>query len=259
MENKRNYYRLLHVQFDAPEPVIKGSYRTMMQKMRLHPDLGGDEANAQLLNQALATLLNPEKRALYDQSLIAQQPEFFKPRQSNKPQQNSNFTAKPKQASTSNRKDEQTFDIHAETCAFCQALNHRAHLQNDKWGGHSSVCRRCKAPLATVDCVAESSAVDELRRIHRSLLDTSCKLRPSVDSKDIIHAEVLDFSPLGLCIRHQGELNNGQAILIRSDKFACVARVSYSNWQTDGLQKTGLEFLTLDVMMSRGDLFTAVY
>ena len=61
--NRRNYYRLLHVQPDAPGEVIKASYRTLMQKLRQHPDLGGDDCNAALLNEAYAVLTNPERRA----------------------------------------------------------------------------------------------------------------------------------------------------------------------------------------------------
>jgi hypothetical protein len=41
MKNRRNYYRILHVQEDAPEEIIRTSYRTLMQRMRMHPDLGG--------------------------------------------------------------------------------------------------------------------------------------------------------------------------------------------------------------------------
>ena len=52
MKNKRNYYRVLHVQPDAPKEIIRSSYRTMMQKLRMHPDLGGDDWNASLINEA---------------------------------------------------------------------------------------------------------------------------------------------------------------------------------------------------------------
>ena len=65
----QNYYQLLHVLPDAPSPVIKASYRAMMQKMRHHPDLGGDPARAQLLNEAVDTLCNPDRRAIYDSKL----------------------------------------------------------------------------------------------------------------------------------------------------------------------------------------------
>lgn len=66
MENRRNYYRILHVQPDAPTEIIKSSYRTLMQKLRMHPDLGGDQWNATLINEAYETLTNAAKRAEYD-------------------------------------------------------------------------------------------------------------------------------------------------------------------------------------------------
>lgn len=71
VENLPNYYRLLHVHPDAPAAVIKASYRAMMQKMRLHPDLGGDEALAQQLNIAVGTLCHSIKRSEYDALLAA--------------------------------------------------------------------------------------------------------------------------------------------------------------------------------------------
>ena len=52
--NRRNYYRILHVQPDAPDAVIRTAYRTLMQKLRQHPDLGGDGATATLINEAYA-------------------------------------------------------------------------------------------------------------------------------------------------------------------------------------------------------------
>ncbi len=70
MKNRRNYYRILHVQADAPVAVIKASYRTQMQKLKLHPDLGGDDWNAAVLNEAYAILSNTKKRAAYDREWL---------------------------------------------------------------------------------------------------------------------------------------------------------------------------------------------
>ncbi len=69
MENRRNYYRILHVQRDAPPEIIRNSYRTLMQTLRMHPDLGGDHWNASLINEAYAVLSDPQKRSAYDLAL----------------------------------------------------------------------------------------------------------------------------------------------------------------------------------------------
>ena len=72
MNNRRNFYRILRVQPDASFDVIQQSYRSLMQKLRLHPDLGGEERNARIINQAYAILRNPELRAAYDAKLLNQ-------------------------------------------------------------------------------------------------------------------------------------------------------------------------------------------
>jgi curved DNA-binding protein CbpA len=69
---RRNYYRTLNVQPDAPLEIIKNNYRTLLQKLRLHPDLGGKNWNATIINEAYNTLRHPDKRASYDKSLLKQ-------------------------------------------------------------------------------------------------------------------------------------------------------------------------------------------
>ncbi|MDD5579741.1 MAG: J domain-containing protein [Methylobacter sp.] len=66
MDNRRNFYRILHVQPEAPHEVIKASYRSLMTKLKVHPDLGGDHATAVLVNQAYVVLSDPQKRKQYD-------------------------------------------------------------------------------------------------------------------------------------------------------------------------------------------------
>ena len=67
--NRRNHYRILHVQPEAPQEVIAAAYRAMMSKLRLHPDLGGEHEAAVLVNQAYAVLRDSAKRSQYDRSL----------------------------------------------------------------------------------------------------------------------------------------------------------------------------------------------
>ncbi|MCF8104518.1 MAG: DnaJ domain-containing protein [Desulfohalobiaceae bacterium] len=72
MENRRNYYRILEVQPDAPFEAIKHNYRLLLHKLRMHPDLGGEQRDAALINMAFDTLRHPEKRAAYDRMLLKQ-------------------------------------------------------------------------------------------------------------------------------------------------------------------------------------------
>ncbi len=69
-EDRRNHYRTLNVQPDAPLESIKNNYRTLLQKLRLHPDLGGENWNASIINEAYSVLRNPLKRATYDKELL---------------------------------------------------------------------------------------------------------------------------------------------------------------------------------------------
>src|SRR5580693_200915 len=69
MKNRRNYYRILQVQPDALAEIIRTSYRTLMHKLKMHPDLGGDHWTAALINEAFSTLSDPGKRAAYDRAM----------------------------------------------------------------------------------------------------------------------------------------------------------------------------------------------
>ncbi|MEM7027813.1 MAG: DnaJ domain-containing protein [Pseudomonadota bacterium] len=69
---RRNYYRILNVQPDAPFEIIKNNYRTLMQKLKLHPDLGGNVEQASIINEAYQVLSNTERRARYDDELLSE-------------------------------------------------------------------------------------------------------------------------------------------------------------------------------------------
>jgi curved DNA-binding protein CbpA len=68
--NRRNYYRILQVQPDAPTEIIRASYRTLMRELKRHPDLGGSTWDASVLNEAFETLSDPQRRAAYDEKLF---------------------------------------------------------------------------------------------------------------------------------------------------------------------------------------------
>ena len=72
-DQSRSFYDVLHVSRDAPVEIIRSSYRTLMQRLKKHPDLGGDAATAALINEAYAVLSKVERRAEYDALLDAAQ------------------------------------------------------------------------------------------------------------------------------------------------------------------------------------------
>jgi DnaJ domain len=63
-----DYYEALQVHPRASAEMIKKAYRTLMGEMGGHPDLGGDEEKAKLLNEAYAVLGDPDLRRAYDQA-----------------------------------------------------------------------------------------------------------------------------------------------------------------------------------------------
>ncbi|MEZ4217257.1 MAG: DnaJ domain-containing protein [Myxococcota bacterium] len=67
---RRNFYRVLHLQPDAPVESVRAHYVALMTKLRAHPDLGGEHWNAAVLNAAYAVLRDPRKRAAYDRALL---------------------------------------------------------------------------------------------------------------------------------------------------------------------------------------------
>jgi len=66
MGKDRTYYDILRVSPDAEKEVIDAAYRTLMSKLKKHPDLGGDTSEAVEINRAYETLSNVEERRAYD-------------------------------------------------------------------------------------------------------------------------------------------------------------------------------------------------
>ncbi len=70
MIERRNFYRILHVQPDASMTVIEENYRLLLEKLKKHPEMNGPNWNAKLLDLAYSTLQDPKKRAVYDAELM---------------------------------------------------------------------------------------------------------------------------------------------------------------------------------------------
>lgn len=66
-----DYYRVLQVAPEAQPEIIAAAYRALLLALRKHPDLGGGEYEAKLINEAYGTLSDPDRRRAYDRWLKA--------------------------------------------------------------------------------------------------------------------------------------------------------------------------------------------
>ncbi len=74
MIERRNFYRILHIQPDASFAVIRESYRVLMQAHESRSDLREADWDFGLLNIAYKTLQDPQLRATYNRELLKRYP-----------------------------------------------------------------------------------------------------------------------------------------------------------------------------------------
>ncbi len=239
--NHRNYYRLLHVQPDAPLEVIKASYRALMRSLKHHPDLGGDQWDAALINEAYEVLSAPEKRKTYDRerrslgnglSQIARSPSRATHNRAKLVLVSSIHLASPE-------------PVRLRICAFCDTENGARRRYVDE------VCGGCGGPLERlVDFTLRDSNTRSTRRI-----DHQADIHYRVDSSspDATSAQVVDLSPTGLRFLARQQLTPGDVIKIDSLSLSAIAEVVRSTEETvSGFFTTGVRFLTLKLRRPRG-------
>ena len=230
MENRRNFYRILHVQPDAPVEIIRTSYRTLMQRLKMHPDLGGDHWNAALINEAYAVLTDPVKRAAYDQ-------EFR--------QHLEDIRSDPTAAEEARNSDEAP--AAADYCAFCQTLHDLPEpLEPD------AVCMNCASPLYPADRPeSQGPWLRAIERIPREQPVAFCTHWPQAES---YLGHTLDLSLTGMKFVCNLPVTPGRFLKIDSEVVSAVARVVYCRPQcgTAGPWEVGVEFFRLRFAVSRG-------
>lgn len=214
-----NFYQLLHVHPDAPDAIIQASYRTLMQKLKHHPDLGGSHSHAALINEAYATLTNPTARAAYDRL------KFGSERTTDNTQQQ-----KPQYPAVTGTVSEPYKPNAMSRCLFCNAGNHEA-----------DECDTCGSPLAPVAQVPETSSskrlLERIQKLHPVTLTLYWPGSP-------VAAQSLDISPRG--IRFVAALELRQQDIVKIDCSVCtaVARIAHVKPGNNGFSH-GAEFLTL--------------
>ncbi len=233
MAPRQNYYQILHVCEDAPAEVIRATYRAMMQKMKMHPDLGGDPQKAALLNEAYSVLINPDTRAKYDASLTVLRA-------------NPDHAGDP-QGHRSRIKIEQM--VKSGLCVFCQ-LPHRLgdNVRPD------STCRRCGSALYLASKQAHGQ--DGQRIIQRIEKKWPVSYYAGWPTQRVYIAETQDVSLNGIQLLTNYYVGHDQILKLSSHKLDAVAVVMYIKGAHTLLRqrwRVGLEFITLRFHQTHGN------
>ncbi|VAW71631.1 hypothetical protein MNBD_GAMMA13-1584 [hydrothermal vent metagenome] len=228
MKSKRNYYKILHVQPDAPQAIIKSSYHTLMHKLKQHPDVGGDHQNAVLINEAYAVISDPEKRAKYDNTLV--------------------HTKAPEAATPPRNKVRKYQPMVQNSCTFCGT----AHLHG-KTPSHDAVCAECTSPLKSAEKHRlEKSSRRIVQRIEKHIQVDFYKTWP----QKIANVGVMqDVSPRGMKFITDELPDPDAFIKIDCEICTAVARITFYDKRADtsGAEWViGVEFITILFRETRG-------
>ncbi|MDJ0760450.1 MAG: J domain-containing protein [Woeseiaceae bacterium] len=232
-----DYYEILHVHPEAPEAVIRASYRALMQKLRMHPDLGGDAEIAARINEAYAVLTDTERRASYDATREAQESLGQTVDATDADAALGDTTSSLVQPRNPLRE-----------CVFCVTPHgYGSAILPD------AICVSCKSPLALV----------EPRRFEQSDQRAVSRINSKLDVRFFTewpqarpHQGITgDVSLNGMRLITSRPLDVGNVIKLQCDVLEAIAVVKNSTLQRRGLgldYAVGLSFITLRFDRSLG-------
>lgn len=265
------------MQPSAPEPVIKASYRAMMQKLNHHPDKGGDVGFAQLLNDAAKTLCDPGTRAQYD-ALRKQHTSASGTKSGKEPAHRSrDDTEKPPSGESARRAEtpeapkgepSKSDDIYPEEentalppkpqCPFCLSFypTDRGLTSTPVSYASSRRCRGCNGAKTPIENLPHASN-QELRKMHRQHHQSDARFWLQWPGKASLTSTISDFSPAGCALIHPGIVAVGQTVMIETEIFNAICKVRHCKDSGNRRYLIGLEFITLDMLAVPGTLLSA--
>jgi hypothetical protein len=270
VDNQPNYYELLHLQPDAPAPVIKASYRAMMQKMRFHPDLGGDELLAQQLNKAVATLSKTDSRQEYDHWLAANSRKNTASGQKPAHERSPSEAKREKSAGSSDSANDPAgyeashgVDLgdrsqlpRRKQCPFCHAAYSSKGIGVAGYREYNR-CAQCKGAITLTENISMGAA-DDIRKIYRHTHHSQVWLHTGWPVKTAITAAMTDLSIAGCAIHCATALTLQSVIMLDTQMLNSICQVRYQKqFGPTELYSIGLEFITLDIVAGPGSVFTA--
>jgi len=206
--NRRNYYRLLHVQHDAPAEVIKAAYRALIALH--HPDKGGVHAQAALVNEAYHTLSDATRRAAYDAQRAAKgakQPSAAR----NGGTADARGAAEPR-----GTPDPAPHAAPAHRCPLCG-------LGSPKVINATTRCARCRSPLAPV-VHTDKRRTTERRAMPRVSKSDWALLYVDWPS-EVLDVRMRDLSLDGLSLYSGAEIATHRTIRVVGSSFDVVAEI----------------------------------
>lgn len=228
---RRNHYRVLYVQPEAPAEVIKAAYRALMSTLRAHPDLGGDPEIAARLNAAYHVLSDPEARQRYDKTL-----------------------RRPVRGKAAAGTEMQGADPSAwrieRRCPFC-------HMPFAGETTAAARCTRCDSPLGPAPS-AERAAGEVVgrRRGERFTRQIDVALRLPGQAREHT-VRLRDVSLTGLSLLSPQALPPGTAMRVIAPQFDTVATVVQSR-ASGAMHSVHARLLTLQLLKSGRGVYVDV-
>jgi len=235
-EDDRHYYDILHVSRDAPVEIIRGSYRTLMQKLRNHPDLGGDVAVAARINEAYAVLIDEVRRAEYDAQINTQSIH----RAAVSGEAGAGAMAPVPAA-------KRIIDLSRE-CAFC-GVPHRFGRTSDPLAS----CQECQSPLSSAENRRLEST--DQRAVARFGMRQEITFFDRWPQAKAHVGYTQDISMGGMRFSTKRPTAAGRNVRIVSDLLDAVARIVYYGHERRGWEirnVVGVSFVTLRFIRSTG-------
>ena len=246
----------MQVQPDAAPEVIKASYRALMQKLKFHPDLGGDQWNAVVVNEAYSVLSNPVRRAAYDAEQGVQMMGGGAGNRASSDGYHDTDAANTDWGGTDAdaAQPHSTPAFESMLCVLCHQLTTVASAMPGP-----ARCRVCRSPLMRVDAArAEDPGKRALPRLERSA--PVRYLRTYRDgSTQVCQAELENLSPQGMRLSTEHALSIGEVLRVECQLLTAVARVVVSRVSGDlrAHHIVGIEFITVDFIRQQGSLFAS--
>lgn len=222
-ENRTNYYRVLHVQPDAPHAVVKSSYRALMKSLEMHPDRGGDHWNAVLINEAYAVLSDPVTRTEYDARLRTST--------SDDPSPPIELGSGPAPTDVD------------PGCLFCG----ERRVVDELTG--STICAGCRGPRTPAGRPGlEASGRRAAQRVAR---EGNIRYYVSWPQATPVGGRIVDLSPLGMRFETTSTIEPFAIFKLEGPLLDAIARVATCR-DEDGRVTVGAQFYTVHFHQGRG-------